>query len=533
MKKIVILLVFLTTIILVSCDTQEPINCNDDQNLVDGVCQDIEPEEYDDRSLVTEECAQLDNIDNWQPVWCEEFNYEGLPDSNKWYFETGGSGWGNNELQYYTNQDLDNAHVDNGTLKITAKLESLMGNDYTSARITSKYRGDFLYGRFEIRAKLPSGKGTWPAIWMLPSQNEYGIWPASGEIDIMEHVGYDPTQIYATIHTGAYNHNLNTQIGYSKTVADAETAFHIYELVWEPGFMEVFVDGDSYGRFGFNPLSNVGIENSDAWPFDEEFYLILNLAVGGNWGGLQGIDDTVFPQTLEIDYIRVYQKDYAGMDNENPTQITNLSLLQSKPSSLQFMWTHATDDILIKEYEIFVDNEFYGITSLNSFTVDDLDPDTQHKIDIVSVDFAENKSEMVTTTFATSVLKTIEGRIEAEDYYNQSGVVRIDTTDIDGNKDVTWINVGDYMEYELYVPKAGTYKIKYRVASESNIGEIKLYGKTVVPLTTTTIPVSGSFDIWIDVESDTFNLIEGIYYFKVKSSQEGFNLNYFEFIFVE
>lgn len=529
MKKIILTITLLLVLTLSACDTNKTIECDDNQVKVDGVC--VDKETYNPRSLVPEECAFLDTVDDWQPVWCEEFDYEGLPDSEKWFYDVGGSGWGNNELQYYTKEDLDNASVSDGTLKITALLESMGGKNYTSARLVSKYRGDWLYGKFEIRAKVPSGNGTWSAAWMLPTQYEYGAWPRSGEIDIMEHVGYDPDKIHGTIHTGAYNHNLNTQIGYTKTVPDASTEFHTYTLIWEPHFMEIFVDGDSYGRFGYNPLMNVGTENSDAWPFDQEFHMILNLAIGGMWGGVKGVDDSLFPHTLEVDYVRVYQKDYQGMDKEAPSVPENITLLDTTASTIQFKWDHSEDDVMVKEYLVLVNDVPVGATTLNAYTIKDLEQDTQYKIDVQAVDFKNQASEPISVTFSTESLPQI-GRIEAESYDYQEGVVREETNDTDGDKHVTWLNTNDFMEYQLYVPETGTYKVTYRVASEKQ-GEIKLYGKSVLPLSTTIVPNSGSYDIWINVESDTFDLTEGIITFRVRVTGDGFNLNYFTFTKIE
>ena len=525
MKKFLFALTIFTLFTLAACKEQDP-TCEDGQSLVDGVC--TTDSSYDDRSLVTDECVNLENIDDWQPVWCEEFDYTGLPDSEKWFYDTGGSGFGNNELQYYTDSDLDNASVSDGTLKITALKEDYLGSDYTSARLVSKYRGDFLYGRFEIRAKMPTGRGTWAAAWMLPTNYSYGGWPNSGEIDIMEYVGYDVNRIYGTIHTAAYNHNLGTQIGYSKTIQNAETEFHIYELIWEPAYMEVLVDGVSYGQFGYNPLYNIGIENSDAWPFDDIFHIILNVAIGGDWGGSRGVDDTIFPTTMEIDYVRVYQKDYAGMDQTAPETVTNVSLLDTSSSTLQFMWTHAVDDVKVKEYEIYANGELVETTTVNGLLLTGLEQDTSYTIEIVSVDFADRKSNPATVTFTTDTVRSIDGVIEAESYDNQSGVVREDTTDVSGVQHVAWIDTNDYMEYTLYVPVAGTYSITYRIASD-NSGEIKLYGKTVVPLTTTTFSSTGEADTWTDITSSTFTLQEGVYTFKIKATDGGFKLNYFTF----
>jgi beta-glucanase (GH16 family) len=232
-------------------------------------------------------------------TWSDEFSTDGLPDAAKWGYDIGGHGWGNNELQYYT--DAQNVSVSGGILKITAKKESYLGNNYSSARMITKNKGDWLYGRIEVKAKLPAGRGTWPAIWMLPTDWAYGNWPNSGEMDIMEHVGYDPNRVHITIHTKAYNHTLGTQKSASKIVSNAMTEFHRYRLDWAPYGIRGYIDDEQIFEF-MNTTAN-----SDQWPFDKKFHLLLNIAVGGSWGGAQGVDDTVFPATLEVDYVRVYK----------------------------------------------------------------------------------------------------------------------------------------------------------------------------------------------------------------------------------
>jgi beta-glucanase (GH16 family) len=240
---------------------------------------------------------------NWQfettPVWQDDFTSGTTIDASKWTFETGGNGWGNNELQYYT--PGANSTISGGILTIAAKKETLQGRDYTSSRMITKGKGDWLYGRFEIRAKLPKGRGTWPAIWLLSSNNAYGEWPASGEMDIMEHVGYDPNNVHATIHTSVYNGQRGTQKSAVKFIGDATDAFHIYRIDWTPFAVRAFIDGVQYFEYTNNNTSYT------AWPFNKPFFLILNIAVGGNWGGVQGVDNTIFPATMQVDYVKVFK----------------------------------------------------------------------------------------------------------------------------------------------------------------------------------------------------------------------------------
>jgi beta-glucanase (GH16 family) len=241
---------------------------------------------------------------NYELVWSDEFSTNGLPDSKKWSYDTDGNanGWGNNEAQYYTSGQLKNSEVKDGFLYINAIKENFEGKKYTSARLITKSKGDWLYGKVEVRAKLPEGRGMWPAIWMLPTDWAYGGWPASGEIDIMENVGYDPYVIVASAHTQSYNHVQGTQKNATLTISDCYTQFHNYILEWDASEYRVYVDEKLYFTF-----KNEGT-GYKVWPFDKRFHLLLNVAVGGNWGGQKGIDDTIFPRSMAIDYVRVYQK---------------------------------------------------------------------------------------------------------------------------------------------------------------------------------------------------------------------------------
>ncbi len=244
----------------------------------------------------------------WRLVWSDEFDYRGLPDSSKWGYDVGGHGWGNKELQYYTERRKENARVEDGHLIIEARQEKSGGLEYTSARLVSKGKGDWTYGRFEVSAKLPSGRGTWPAIWMLPTPKSYGTlgWPDNGEIDIMEHVGFDPDVVHGSAHTKAYYHSIGTQKTGKIQVPNARTAFNLYSVEWTPKEIRWYVNGKHYFTFS-NERTAQPTADYKQWPFDKPFHLILNLAVGGEWGGAQGIDKSIWPQRMEIDYVRIYQ----------------------------------------------------------------------------------------------------------------------------------------------------------------------------------------------------------------------------------
>ncbi|MHC4120264.1 MAG: DUF3472 domain-containing protein [Planctomycetota bacterium] len=236
----------------------------------------------------------------WEPVWADEFNYEGLADESKWSYETGFVR--NREKQYYTKARRENARVEGGTLIIESRKEKYEGGQYTSASLHTWHKAEWLYGRVEVRAKLPTGKGMWPAIWMLGTNRRQVGWPACGEIDIMENVGYDPDVIHANVHTKAYNHKKKTNKGSKIKGERPYEQYHIYAIEWSEDKIDFFFDDQKYFTF-----ENEGMGN-DVWPFDKPHYLILNAAIGGSWGGQKGIDDAIFPQKFYIDYVRVFKK---------------------------------------------------------------------------------------------------------------------------------------------------------------------------------------------------------------------------------
>ncbi|HCE58725.1 MAG TPA: glycoside hydrolase [Prolixibacteraceae bacterium] len=250
------------------------------------------------------ETPQQTGQQTWRLVWADEFDKNGLPDTTRWNYDTRGNsyGWGNNEAQWYKVARPENSRIENGILKITAIKEPTQGKNYSSARLTTKNKGDWKYGKIEVKAKLPSGNGTWPAIWMLPTENKYGGWPKCGEIDIMEHVGFDPDTVFSTVHTGKFNHTIGTQVGKKTVLLTATTSFHVYTTEWDENEIRSYVDGKHYFTFKNNG------QGFESWPFDQPFHLILNLAIGGGLGGQKGIDDSKFPHTFEIDYVRVYQR---------------------------------------------------------------------------------------------------------------------------------------------------------------------------------------------------------------------------------
>lgn len=239
-------------------------------------------------------------------VWSDEFDGTGLPDQKKWVHDTRGNKelWWHNERQYYSKRRVENTRLENGKLIIEARKEALstqsdwVGQEYSSARLVTQGNASWKYGFFDIRAKLPCGRGVWPAFWLL---SDWGNWPTSGEIDIMEHVGHEPNRVHSTLHNYA-TENGGPAMSASAYVNDACGTFHNYQMDWRAGSMTFYIDGKAI----YTAVKPSGASYTQ-WPFDHPFHLILNVAVGGAWGNAQGIDASAFPTQMEVEYVRVYQ----------------------------------------------------------------------------------------------------------------------------------------------------------------------------------------------------------------------------------
>lgn len=236
----------------------------------------------------------------WKLEWSDEFNRGPAPDSRNWTYEKGYIR--NGEAQYYTVDRRENARIEDGKLVIEARKDNWNGNKITSASLTTSGKHEFLYGRIEARAKVPTGRGTWPAIWTLGTNIGKVGWPRCGEIDILENVGFDPKRVHANIHVHDYNHTKGTGKGNNIDGGEPWTKFNVYAVEWYPDRMEFFFNDTRY--FVFRKEAGAG---EDKWPFDKPQYLIMNLAIGGGWGGQKGIDESLFPHRYEIDYVRFYK----------------------------------------------------------------------------------------------------------------------------------------------------------------------------------------------------------------------------------
>jgi len=235
----------------------------------------------------------------WDLVWADEFDKGPAPDEKSWSYETGYVR--NKESQFYTENRRENARVEGGKLVIEARKDNFEGKPITSASLHTRGKRPMLYGRIEVRAKIPTGRGTWPAIWTLGENIRQVGWPKCGEIDIMENVGFDPQVIHANIHTGTYNHMIGTGKGNRIDAGKPWEGFHVYAVEWWPDRMEFFMNETRY--FVFRKEK----DDDGVWPFDKPQYLILNLAIGGAWGGSKGVDESILPLKYEIDYVRYYK----------------------------------------------------------------------------------------------------------------------------------------------------------------------------------------------------------------------------------
>ena len=324
-----------------------------------------------------------------QLIWADEFNYTGSPNAASWNMENWPAGYVNGEAQAYTSRP-ENARVENGNLIIEARREAYNGAAWTSARIQTMKKQDLLYGRIEVRAKLPAGQGTWPAIWTLPSDWVYGDWPVCGEIDIMEHSYSHLGEVHGTLHTGNNNWTKNNQITAAYPVADFSTAYHVYALEWTPTTIKISVDNNVYLTFQ---------KQGDymSWPFDKPNYLILNLAMGGGYGGR--IAKNLSSARMFVDYVRMYSfPEY--VDTEAPSAPLSLSGFSASPS-VNLSWNPSTDNFSVKEYEVYQGETLVGSTIWHKYFIDNLQPFTNYSFKVRAVDYSGNYSPFATTQVTT------------------------------------------------------------------------------------------------------------------------------------
>lgn len=403
-------------------------------------------------------CARAQQA--WVPVWADEFNGTSL-NAADWEAQTGigpgNDGWGNNELEYYTGR-TSNVSVSGGLLTITARRENFSNRQYTSARLRTLGKHDFLYGKFEARMKVPAGQGMWPAFWMLPTNSPYGGWAASGEIDIMESINL-ATTVYGTIHFGGQYPN-NTSNGGNRAT-NLSSDFHVYTMEWEPDEIRWYIDGVRYYRVTSGTWYSSAAPSNPRAPFDTPFHLLLNLAVGGNWPGNPDAS-TTFPATMQVDYVRVSQRPPKGPYSGSVPDVTTR-----------------------------IEAENYDLGG-GSIAYSDTDPE------------------------------------------NTGGVYRPDEgVDIEacseGGFNVGWFHSGEWMEYTVNVPVAGTYDLRLRGATPNTGAAFKLSVGGVDKTASLTVPPTSSWQSFTTVHS-TVSLSAGVQSIRLTNSgSSDFNVNWMEF----
>lgn len=446
---------------------------------------------------------------NWQIVWQDEFT-NGI--SADWVFETGtgSGGWGNNEQQYYRRE---NATTSNGALVITARREAFGGMQYTSSRMKTQGKKSWKYGKIEARISMPSFQGVWPAFWMLGDNITSVGWPSCGEIDIMEHVNTGGA-VYGTVH---WQDNNNTYANYGGNTNTTITTYHLYTIEWNPSTIKWFVDGVKYHEVN---IAN-GINGTSE--FQNNFFILLNLAIGGNWPGFT-IDNNAFPASMLVDYVRVYQDigtpsgvatlyqhcNQAGYAAGLPVGSYTLSQLQSRGVT--------NDDVssirVQSGYQIrlYQGDNFTGASIVK--TADDAC--------LVDDGYNDNVTSVVVSAVSAGFSQTIQ----AENYSAMAGVQTEATSDSGGGLNVGWIDTNDWMAYNsINIPTTGTYTVEYRVASAGG-GRLSLdvNGGTTV-LGAVNVPATGGWQNWQTI-SHPVSINAGTYNFGIFAATGGFNLNW-------
>jgi beta-glucanase (GH16 family) len=447
---------------------------------------------------------------NWQLVWSDEFT-NGI--SGDWSFETGAGGWGNNEQEYYLPQ---NATVQNGVLQITAKNQSYGGANYTSARMKTQGKKSWTYGKIEASIALPGFQGSWPAFWMLGDNISSVGWPGCGEIDIMEQINTSAS-IYGSVHWKDQNGN---QADYSNSGSTNIGGYHLYSIEWTTDYIRWFIDGNKYNEI--NISNNIGSTEE----FHRSFFILLNLAVGGNWPGFS-INNGALPSSMSVDYVRVYQdaggtapsgvatmfKDcnYGGYAVGLPVGSYNLSdmnargILNDDISSLQVSSGY--------QVQLFADANFSGASTII----------TGNNSCLVGLGWNDITSSLIVSPAAASFSTTIQ----AENYSAMLGVQNEATTDVGGGLDVGYIDAGDWMAYNnITFPTSGTYTVQYRVASVSGSKLSMDLNAGSIQLGTVNIPATGGWQNWTTV-SQTVNVNAGTYNVGIYAQAGGWNINWF------
>lgn len=462
----------------------------------------------------------FDGNPNWSLVHSDEFSTDGLPDATKWTIDPRPKGWINSEQQVYTDATHDNARVRNGNLVITGKKDFPTGSPtapWSSARVISLGKMEFLYGKAEMRAKLPRARGSWPAFWIMPTTNAYGFWPKSGEVDILEHVGNNFGKAMCAVHVENKNWTNGGNLGGNQIMPDVDTVYHVYGVEWSPDSLRFTHDG-----VGFYTYVNPQTDWKD-WPFDKPFYMILNLAMGGGMGG--NIVEADWPDSMLVDWVHVSQK---GLGTP---VLDSVSISPADISVLPGKTEQFTANILDQN-----GHTMNGITPTWTIT------GTGNMINATGL--ATIQSSGVITAVATHNNTTVSGitnvnvratnykpipaRIEAEDYDNSNVCCTENTQDTSGVLNVSYIGNGTWFEYDIDVPDSKAYRLRLRVAV-SSASSLQIAIDTTI-LTTVQLPTSGGWQTWMTVISAPIVFGPGKKTIRLSSASSGWNFNWLQIV---
>ncbi len=493
----------------------------------------------------------------YQLVWSDEFGGSSLNTSN-WTTDIGDGcpslcGWGNNELQYYRSE---NVSVSGGYMILEARAQAYGGRSYTSGKIHSRNKHDFLYGKVEARMKVPTGGGMWPAFWMMPTDSVYGGWASSGEIDIME-TNNNSDYIGGTIHYGGgWPDNVFTGGTYSPGGVDFSDAFHVYTIEWEPDEMRWYVDGVLFSTKTSSQWYSDSAPGNSRAPFDQYFYIIMNAAVGGNYTGCTdpGCITASLPQQFQVDWVRVYQE----TSNIAPTvTITNPGEGANLPAGSILIEATASDsDGSVSTVEFYEGGNYLGedTTSPYSFNWISVSDGCYTLMAKAIDDVGGSDTDSISITVGIGCGQSpfsgspsaIPGRIDSEDFDyggesiayhdldggNNGGQYRtLEDVDIEncseGGYNTGWTETGEWLEYTVDVSIAGNYTIEARVASDSTGGNFHVEFNGVDKTGNINVPVTGGWQNWVTV-SGTATLSAGIQTMRFVSGANSYNVNYFD-----
>jgi beta-glucanase (GH16 family) len=493
---------------------------------------------------------------DYQLVWSDEFDGSSLNTSN-WSYDIGDGcpnlcGWGNNELQYYRSQ---NVSVSGGYLIIEVKEEAYGGRDYTSGKINSRNKQDFLYGKVEARIKIPTGGGMWPAFWMMPTDEVYGGWASSGEIDIMESKNQTDSIGGAIHYGGNWPNNVWSSGNYSPGGVNFSDAFHVYTVEWEPDVMRWYVDGILYSTKTSSQWYSDGAPGNPLAPFDQYFYIIMNAAVGGNYTGCtsSGCVTASLPQQFQVDWVRVYQDTSNIAPTVSITNPTDGAVLSAGNILIEAIASDIDGTVSIVEFYEGANYLGEDTTSPYSFTWTSVS-DGCYTIIAKAIDnVGGSNTDTINITVGSGQSpfhdspSAIPGQIQAEDFdHGGEGVAYHDTdagnagnqcrtlenvdiescTDTGGGYNIGWMKTGEWLEYTVNVSSADTYTIEARVASNGIGGIFHIEFDGVDKTGNINVPVTGGWQNWTTV-SATATLSSGTQIMRFVSSANDYNINYF------